>query len=70
MKIPDDIAVICFDDHDLFELYKPAIMAIKQNVPEIAETAMKFLMHQIAGNGEKIEMYKVIATAFIIRDSV
>ncbi|TKK67941.1 LacI family transcriptional regulator [Ilyomonas limi] len=70
MKIPDDIAVICFDDHDLFKLYKPAITAVKQNVQEIAETAMQFLMHQITGNGEKIEMTKVIATEFIIRDSV
>lgn len=70
MKVPDDIAVICFDDHDLFELYKPSITAVKQNVPQIAEIAMKFLMHQILGDKEKIEMSKVIPTEFIIRDSV
>ena len=70
MKIPDDIAVICFDDHDVFQLYKPAITAVKQNVQAIAETAMKLLMHQISGDGEKLAMNKVIATEFIIRDSV
>jgi len=69
-KIPDDIAVICFDDHDIFELYKPGITAVKQNVQEIAETAIKLLMHQISGDEKKIEMNKVIPTEFIIRGSV
>ena len=70
MKIPDDIAVICFDDHDVFQLYKPGITAVKQNVPEIAETAMKLLMHQLSGDGKKMKMNKVIPTELIIRGSV
>ena len=70
MKIPDDIAVICFDDHDVFELYKPGITAVKQNVHEIAETAMKLLMHQLSGDGQAIAMNKVIPTELIIRESV
>jgi LacI family transcriptional regulator len=23
MEIPDDIAVVCFDDHDIFRIFKP-----------------------------------------------
>lgn len=70
IKIPDDLAVICFDDHDVFQLYKPGITAVKQNVSEIAETAMKLLMHQLSGDGEDIPMNKVIPTELIIRGSV
>ncbi len=70
MKIPEDIAVICFDDHDVFELYKPAITAVKQNVQAIAESALKILIHQLSGDKTEIEMNKVIATDFIIRGSV
>jgi len=70
MKIPEDIAVICFDDHDVFQLHKPGITAVKQNVQEIAETAMKLLMHQLSGDGQVIETSKVIPTELIIRGSV
>ncbi len=70
LKVPQDIAVICFDDHDVFELYKPAITAIKQNVQEIAETAVKLLMHQLSPNGKEIDMNRVIPTELIIRNSV
>lgn len=70
MKIPQDIAVICFDDHDVFELYKPGITAVKQNVQEIAETAVKLLMHQITADKTDIEMQRVIPTEFILRSSV
>lgn len=70
MKIPDDIAIICFDDHDVFELYKPAITAVKQNVQAIAESALQILIHQLSGDKTEIEMSRVIPTDFIIRDSV
>lgn len=72
LKVPEDIAVICFDDHDVFELYKPAITAVKQNVQEIAETAVKLLMHQLSSkaNGEEIDMNRVIPTELIVRHSV
>ncbi|MND28163.1 Catabolite control protein A [compost metagenome] len=46
-KIPEDIAVICFDDHDLFRLYPPGITCIQQPMKDIAKTATKLLMDQI-----------------------
>ncbi len=70
LKVPQDIAVICFDDHDVFELYKPAITAIKQNVQVIAETAVNLLMHQLSSNGKEMNMNRVIPTELVIRNSV
>ena len=56
LRIPEDIAVICFDDHDIFSLYPPGIASIKQPVEEIGKTAIKLLLTQLGKdnhNGEK-----------------
>lgn len=45
-RIPDDLAVICFDDHDIFRLYTPGITIVKQPVDLIAQTAMQLLIRQ------------------------
>lgn len=48
LSIPADIAVVCFDDEDIFRLYPPGISSIQQPVALIAATAMKMLMDQIS----------------------
>lgn len=47
LKIPDDMAMICFDDHDIFRLYPPGITVVQQPIEEIAKTAMTLLMNQL-----------------------
>lgn len=47
LKIPGDIAMVSFDDVDLFRLYPPGISAVQQPVEKIAKTAMELLMKQI-----------------------
>lgn len=47
MTLPDDMALVCFDDTDLFRLGNPAISVIAQPIEEIAKTAVHVLMQQI-----------------------
>src|SRR4030095_13964031 len=47
LKIPNDIGVVCFDDHELFRLYHPAITSVQQPVEEIAKMAVNMLMAQL-----------------------
>jgi LacI family transcriptional regulator len=47
LSIPNDIAVVCFDDHELFSLYPPGITAIRQPIEEIAKTAVAILMSEM-----------------------
>ncbi len=47
LKIPDDMAVICFDDHDIFALYPPGIATIQQPIQEIGKTAIQLLIKQL-----------------------
>ena len=47
ITIPKDIAMMSFDDHDVFRLFPPGITIIEQPVEEIAKTAINLLMIQL-----------------------
>jgi len=68
LQIPDDIAVVCFDDHELFNLYPPGITSIRQPVEEIAKTAIHILMGEIKGN-KKVKKQQVQLEAKMIERS-
>lgn len=46
-KIPDDIGIIAFDDHDLFRLYSPSITAIAQPIEQISEQLINTILDNI-----------------------
>ena len=56
LAIPGDVAVICFDDHDLFRLLAPGISCIEQPINEIAITAVEILMEQLENRGAMIDI--------------
>jgi LacI family transcriptional regulator len=47
IKLPDDMAVISFDDFEVFELYSPSITAIAQPMEEIADKVMDILLSNL-----------------------
>lgn len=47
LKIPGDLAVICFDDHEVFSSYSPEITAIQQPIEKIGNTAVQILMGEM-----------------------
>lgn len=47
MTIPNDMAVLSFDDHDLFAIYPPGITAIRQPITEIGHKAVSLLMEYL-----------------------
>ncbi len=47
-NIPDDIAVISFDDESLFKLVPPGISSIQQPIDDIAKTAIQLLLQQLS----------------------
>lgn len=70
LSIPEDIAVICFDDHNIFRIFKPGITAIEQPIEEIAKTSIEILINSIKGIPLALEDYRVIKnTKLIIRES-
>jgi LacI family transcriptional regulator len=69
-KIPDDIGVIAFDDHDLFRLFDPSITAIEQPVEEISDHVVNIILDEINSPATNKEPKKVQLTArLIVRQS-
>jgi LacI family transcriptional regulator len=50
LKIPEEVGVICFDDHDIFRLFTPAITIIRQPIEEIARSAIEMLISLLENN--------------------
>lgn len=46
-EIPNRVAVLSFDDHDIFKLYTPSITAINQPIADIARQGVELLIKQM-----------------------
>ena len=70
LRIPDQLAVVAFDEHDIYPLYAPPITAIVQPVSTIAENLIKILLANLdkdakPGPAESV----VLPTSLIVRES-
>ncbi|WP_290796923.1 LacI family DNA-binding transcriptional regulator [Flavihumibacter sp. UBA7668] len=68
-KIPEDLAILCFDDHDLFRLYSPSITIIRQPIRDIAKSAIHLLMKQLDKNSPTIAENYLKQPEMVIRNS-
>lgn len=66
-KLPDNLAMICFDDHDVFRFYPPGITCIRQPVEEIAKTALELLMSQIGKTNGVTNTKVEISPSLVVR---
>lgn len=57
LDIPGELAVISFDDTEIFNLYPPGITTVKQPTYEIAKSAIDMLLSQM--NAEKYNISKI-----------
>ncbi|MCV9927139.1 LacI family transcriptional regulator [Flavobacterium sp. LS1R49] len=70
IRIPEDIAVISFDDHDSFKLHTPTITVIAQPIEDIAVKSIQLLMSQMT-DMKTFAVEKVLKKgSLIIRGSV
>lgn len=54
IKVPGEMAVLCFDDNDIFRLYTPTISVIKQPISEIGQRAMQVLIERLKHAGTEL----------------
>lgn len=70
MKIPDDVAVVAFDDHDIFVTYNPTITVVAQPVDEMAKALINVLLDKLENSQKKPGLQQiVISPKLICRDS-
>lgn len=68
-KVPEDIAVIGFDDINFARIYSPALSTIRQDKKMIGETAAIKLIHMIQENATKTQEIIKIPVSLIERAS-
>ncbi len=71
-RIPQDLAVISYDDHDLFRLYTPAITVIAQPVESIAQNVIDILLEELKHRRDappRPLQHVVLSPSLIIRQS-
>jgi LacI family transcriptional regulator len=71
LRIPEDIAIVSFDDHDLFRIHKPGITVVAQPIEEIAKTVIDTLLVKLQNSIGKKKPTKTItlSTSLIVRES-
>jgi LacI family transcriptional regulator len=69
VRIPNDIALVCFDDFDAATLVTPQITAIRQPVAELGRKAVSLLLERLSGVDTKSWERVVLSTELIIRGS-
>ena len=60
LNIPNDISVIAFDDHDVFNIFNPPISAIAQPIDEMAKQLFKTLLDKLENRVRLKDLSKVI----------
>ncbi|MCB2220847.1 MAG: LacI family transcriptional regulator [Bacteroidetes bacterium] len=69
MRIPDDVALISFDDIDLFRLVHPSITALAQPVEDIGERAVNILLDLIEDENQQKMRHEILPARLISRGS-
>lgn len=71
LKIPNDLAVVSFDDNDLFRITKPTITAISQPLEKISETIITILIEKMTSSEKKSNAVQkhFLPTELIVRNS-
>lgn len=70
INIPDDLAVVSFDDPDAYKISQPPVSAIAQPLQEIGRESVKLLLELIENQKAPAEVKKIVLNAqFIPRKS-
>ena len=69
LRVPEDIALVCFDDLPQASLIYPFLTIVAQPAYEIGTTSAELLLEQLTGKTQRKERAVVLETELIIRES-
>ena len=69
IKIPEDIALICFDDFSAATLVSPTITVVQQPVAELGQRAAQMMLGRLKTTVEATPRKVVLCTQLVIRKS-
>lgn len=69
-RIPEQLAVVCFDDNDLFRLYSPPITVVAQPIEALAEATIHTLLRALEERSEATSSVQLqLAPQLVVRSS-
>lgn len=68
LRVPDDLALVAYDDFEWSDLFQPGLTAVAQNVSRLGTEAVDVLFDRIAGDDRPVER-RIIPTELRIRNS-
>lgn len=69
IKVPDDLAVFCFDESESYDLFYCPVSYVRQPLYEIGQKAVEILLKHLSNPGEQKRFREVLATELIIGES-
>ena len=69
LRVPEDVAVVGFDDIPLSRYMGPGLTTVRQPLAEMGRTAVKMLLQRIAGNGPARAQYVRFKPELVVRRS-
>lgn len=66
VKVPDDIAVFCFDESESYDLFYCPISYVRQPLEEIGKRAVEILLKQLSGKEKNRIHQEVVPTNLIV----
>ena len=68
IRVPQDLAIISFDESDAFDLFYPPVTYVSQSVEDIGRQAVRLVIGRIADSKKKFSRV-VIEAKLVIRSS-
>jgi LacI family transcriptional regulator len=70
IRIPQDLAIVCFDEYELFEMYSPPITTVSQPIEQISDHVINLLLSKLDRTHPTKDYQKItLPTSFIVRES-
>ncbi|KMJ55839.1 LacI family transcriptional regulator [Bacillus sp. LL01] len=70
IKVPEEVAIIGFDDYDWMKITTPPLAVVKQPSFEIGEQAVNLLLKRIEEQNQGEPEQILLSTEFVIRESI
>lgn len=59
VRVPDDLALVCFDDFEWADLFQPRLTAVAQDIDEMGRSAVELLLSRIENPGHEARQIRV-----------
>lgn len=69
IRVPQDVAVVGFDDLDFYTLLRPSVTAVRQPLAEMGKTAARLLLNRIHGSDASNKVHITLPVELCVRES-